>query len=184
MIVGVRRPADGDPGLGAHHAPHADRAHARPRLVHVARQRDPARRTPVTIAGDWGPSSVFGGGYRVTVPLAGALLQRVAGISAYSFSAFLMVAIPILTGLAFGAGAYRARRDPLVVLLTMLASAALFLTTPYVGLPRQHHRAVPAVADRGVRGRRAHLVGRARRRLPDRRSPWRSRTPPPPSCSG
>ncbi len=88
---------------------------------------------PGDIAGDWGPQSVFGGGYRVTVPLAGALLQRVAGISAYSFSAFLMVAIPILTGLAFGAGAYRARKDPLVVLLTMLASAAIFLTTPYVG---------------------------------------------------
>ncbi len=115
-------------------------------IVHptwTAPTRDPAWYTwranvimhgnPGSIAGDWGPSSVFGGGYRVTVPLAGALLQRVAGISAYSFSAFLMVAIPILTGLAFGAGAYRARRDPLVVLLTLLASAALFLTTPYVG---------------------------------------------------
>lgn len=88
---------------------------------------------PGDIAGEWGPKSVFGGGYRVTVPLAGALLQRVAGISAYSFSAFLMVAMPILTGLAFGAGAYRARKDPLVVLLTVLASAAIFLTTPYVG---------------------------------------------------
>ncbi len=88
---------------------------------------------PGDIAGDWGPKSVFGGGYRVTVPLAGALLQRIAGISEYSFSALMMVAIPILTGLAFGAGAYRARKDPLVVLITLLASAALFLTTPYVG---------------------------------------------------
>jgi hypothetical protein len=88
---------------------------------------------PGDVAGEWGPKSVFGGGYRVTVPLAGALLQRIAGISAYSFSAFLMVAMPILTGLAFGAGAYRARKDPLVVLLTVLASAAIFLTTPYVG---------------------------------------------------
>ena len=102
-------------------------------IVHptwTAPTRDPAWYTwraniilhgdPGSIAGDWGPSSVFGGGYRVTVPLAGALLQRVAGISAYSFSAFLMVAIPILTGLAFGAGAYRARRDPLVVLITRI----------------------------------------------------------------
>jgi hypothetical protein len=88
---------------------------------------------PGDVAGEWGPVSVFGGGYRVTVPLAGALLQRVAGISAYSFSAFLMIVMPILTGLAFGAGAYRARKDPLVVLLTVLASAAIFLTTPYVG---------------------------------------------------
>ena len=88
---------------------------------------------PGSIAREWGPGSVFSGGYRVTVPLAGALLQRVADISQYSFSAFLMVGVPVLTGLAFGAGAFRARKDALVVLLTMLASAALFLTTPYVG---------------------------------------------------
>jgi Major Facilitator Superfamily len=88
---------------------------------------------PGSVAGDWGPDNLFSGGYRVTVPLAGALLQRVAGISNYSFSAFLMLGIPILTGLALGAGAFRSRRDPLVVLLTMLATAGLFLTTPYVG---------------------------------------------------
>ena len=69
----------------------------------------------------------------MTVPLAGALLQRVSGISTYSFSAFLMLGIPILTGLALGAGAFRSERDPLIVLLTMLATAGLFLTTPYVG---------------------------------------------------
>ena len=88
---------------------------------------------PGSVAGDWGPDNLFSGGYRVTVPLAGALLQRVAGISTYSFSAFLMLGIPILTGLALGAGAFRSRRDPLIVLLTMLATAGLFLTTPYVG---------------------------------------------------
>ena len=88
---------------------------------------------PGSIADDWGPDNLFSGGYRVTVPLAGALLQRVAGISNYSFSAFLMLGIPILTGLALGAGAFRSTRDPLVVLLTMLATAGLFLTTPYVG---------------------------------------------------
>ncbi|MGH2681298.1 MAG: MFS transporter [Actinomycetota bacterium] len=88
---------------------------------------------PGSVAGDWGPDNLFSGGYRVTVPLAGALLQRIAGISTYSFSAFLMLGMPILTGLALGAGAFRSRRDPLVVLLTMLATAGLFLTTPYVG---------------------------------------------------
>jgi MFS family permease len=88
---------------------------------------------PGSIAGGWGPDNLFSGGYRVAVPLAGALLQRVAGISNYSFSAFLMLGIPILTGLALGAGAFRSRRDPLVVILTMLATAGLFLTTPYVG---------------------------------------------------
>jgi Major Facilitator Superfamily len=88
---------------------------------------------PGSIAREWGPGSVFSGGYRVTVPLAGALLQRVAGISQYSFSAFLMVGIPVLAGMALGVGAFRERKDALAMLLTMLASAALFLTTPYVG---------------------------------------------------
>jgi len=89
--------------------------------------------SPGSVAREWGPGSVFSGGYRVTTPLAGALLQRVAGIDQYSFSAFLMIGIPVLAGLALGAGAYRSRRDPLLVLLSMLVAAALFLTTPYVG---------------------------------------------------
>ena len=88
---------------------------------------------PVRVAEEWGPNGLFAGGYRVTVPLAGALLQQVVGIDRYSFSAFLMIGIPILTGLAFGAALFRSRRDPLVVLTTLLATVALFLTTPYVG---------------------------------------------------
>jgi hypothetical protein len=44
-----------------------------------------------------------------------------------------MLGIPVLTGLAFAAGAFRSRRDGLVVPLTILATVALFLTTPYVG---------------------------------------------------
>jgi MFS family permease len=89
--------------------------------------------SPGSVAREWGPGSVFSGGYRVTTPLSAALLQRVAGIDQYSFSAFLMIGIPVLAGLALGAAGYRRRRDPLLVLLSMLAAAALFLTTPYVG---------------------------------------------------
>ena len=89
--------------------------------------------SPVSVAQEWGPAGLFSGGYRITVPLAGALLQRVAGLDQYSFSAFLMIGVPVLTGLALGAGAFRSRRDPLVMLTTMLVSVALFLTTPYVG---------------------------------------------------
>ena len=88
---------------------------------------------PVTVAQEWGPAGLFSGGYRITVPLAGALLQRVSGLDQYSFSAFLMIGVPVLTGLALGAGAFRSRRDPLAMLMTMIVSAALFLTTPYVG---------------------------------------------------
>ena len=89
--------------------------------------------TPGLIAGDWGPFAMFGGGYRVSVPLYGSILQRVAGIDLYTFSAFLMVGVPVLTGLALGAFSWRTHRDPLLFLLVMLSSAALFMTTPYVG---------------------------------------------------
>ncbi|HEX6844335.1 MAG TPA: MFS transporter [Actinomycetota bacterium] len=81
----------------------------------------------------WGPTGLFAGGYRVTTLVSGALLQRVAGIDSYSFSAFLMLGLPILTGLALAAGAFRSRRDGLVIPLTIAATVALFLTTPYVG---------------------------------------------------
>ncbi len=88
---------------------------------------------PGLIAGDWGPFAMFGGGYRVSVPLYGSVLQRVAGIDLYTFSAFLMVGVPVLTGLALGAFSWRTHKDPLLFLLVMLSSAALFMTTPYVG---------------------------------------------------
>ncbi|MFB3737427.1 MAG: MFS transporter [Candidatus Velamenicoccus archaeovorus] len=88
---------------------------------------------PGLIAGDWGPFHMFGGGYRVSVPLYGSILQRVAGIDLYTFSAFMMIGIPILTGLALGAFGYRYHRDPLLYLSILAATAALFMTTPYVG---------------------------------------------------
>jgi hypothetical protein len=88
---------------------------------------------PGLVAGDWGPFHMFGGGYRVTVPLYGSILQRVAGIDLYTFSAFMMVGVPALTGLALGAFSWRKHKDPLLFLLVMLSTAALFMTTPYVG---------------------------------------------------
>ena len=39
----------------------------------------------------------------------------------------------MLAGLAMGAFGYRSRKDPLLLLVTLLAVAGLFLTTPYVG---------------------------------------------------
>ncbi len=89
--------------------------------------------SPGLIAGDWGPFHMFGGGYRVAVPLYGSILQRVAHIDLYTFSAFMMIGVPVLTGLALGVFVTRERKDPLLFLVTMLATAALFMTTPYVG---------------------------------------------------
>ena len=89
--------------------------------------------SPGLITQDWGPFSVFSGGYRVSVPLFAAILNGVAGVGTFQFSGLMMIGIPILAGLAMGAFGYRSRKDPLLLLLTLLAAAGLFLTTPYVG---------------------------------------------------
>jgi MFS family permease len=88
---------------------------------------------PKLLVGDLGPFAMFGGGYRVAVPLYGSIMQRVAGIDLYTFSAMMMVGVPVLTGLALGAFGYRRHRDPLLFLIVMLATAAMFMTTPYQG---------------------------------------------------
>jgi Major Facilitator Superfamily len=88
---------------------------------------------PASVVREWGPNGLFSGGYRVTVPVEGALLQRVVGIDTYSMAKFLMLGVPLLIGLALGAGAVRSRGDPTAFLVMLLATAALFLTTPYVG---------------------------------------------------
>ena len=58
---------------------------------------------PNRVVQEWGPNGLFAAGYRVSVPLMGALLQRVAGIDRYTFSTLFMIGIPILAGLALGA---------------------------------------------------------------------------------
>ncbi|MBI4260680.1 MAG: MFS transporter [Actinobacteria bacterium] len=88
---------------------------------------------PREIVQEWGPFAMFSGGYRVTVPLSGVVLQRVVGVGSVSFTTILMVGIPVLTSLTLAAFAFRHRRDPLLFAMTLLASGALFLSTPYVG---------------------------------------------------
>lgn len=88
---------------------------------------------PVAIVREWGPYGMFSGGYRVTTPLLGAWLMEAGGVDKYTFSILVMVAVPTLASLALAAFAYRHRRDPLLFVLTFFASAALFLTIPYVG---------------------------------------------------
>ena len=88
---------------------------------------------PNRVVQEWGPNGLFAAGYRVSVPVMGALLQRVAGIDRYTFSTLFMVGIPVLAGLALAAAFYRSRRDPVVIHMAMLAAVALFLSTPYIG---------------------------------------------------
>ena len=88
---------------------------------------------PNRVVQDWGPHGLFSAGYRISVPVMGALLQRVAGIDRYTFSTLFIIGIPLLTGLALAAAFYRSRQRPLVIHMAMLAAVALFLSTPYIG---------------------------------------------------
>ncbi|MFN2543677.1 MAG: hypothetical protein ABR600_03770, partial [Actinomycetota bacterium] len=92
-------------------------------LIHptlVAPTRDPAWYTwranlllhakPETIVRDWGPFGMFSGGYRVTTPVLGAFLMRVAGVTRFTFAILIMVGVPTLASLALAAFGYRHRR--------------------------------------------------------------------------
>ena len=109
----------------------------------TAHTRDPAWYTwrtrllleddPALLLTNEGPFGILTGGYRITTPVVGALLHRVAGIDLYRFTVLLEVGVPILVGLALGAFAYRHKRDPLALLLTMAVVVPLFMTVPFIG---------------------------------------------------
>ena len=80
-----------------------------------------------------GGGGMYSGGYRVSAPVLGGLLRRVADVAPLSTTAFLMVGIPVLTALLLGAFAYQYRRDPLIFHGVALGAASLYLTPPFVG---------------------------------------------------
>jgi hypothetical protein len=88
---------------------------------------------PAIIVKDWGPDRLFSGGYRVSTPVFGAELVRVAGVGKFSFTVLLAVFLPILASLAIGVFAWQNRGDPLSLFVAALAAGAMFLSTPYVG---------------------------------------------------
>src|SRR5262245_38559070 len=67
---------------------------------------------PNRVVQEWGPNGLFAAGYRVSVPVMGALLQRIAGIDRYTFSTLFMIGVPVVAGLALGAAFYRSALDP------------------------------------------------------------------------
>jgi hypothetical protein len=109
----------------------------------LAPTRDPAWYTwrtralldtgPAVLIDKQGPFGMFSGGYRVTTPILGALLHRIAGVDPLRFTVMLAVGLPVLTSLALGAFAFRHTHDHLLSILTTLAAAPLFLTVPFIG---------------------------------------------------
>ena len=80
-----------------------------------------------------GGGGMYSGGYRVSAPVLGGLLRRVADVAPLSTTAFLMVGLPVLTALLLGAFAYQYRKDPLIFHGVALGAASLYLTPPFVG---------------------------------------------------
>jgi hypothetical protein len=88
---------------------------------------------PALLLTKHGPFGMLSGGYRITTPVLGAVLNRIAGIAPQRFTILMMIGTPLLASAALGAFAYRSKGRPFLYLITMLAGVGLFLTTPYLG---------------------------------------------------
>jgi hypothetical protein len=80
-----------------------------------------------------GPFGMLSGGYRITTPVLGAMLNRIAGVAPQRYTILMMVGTPLMASAALGAFAYRCKRRPFLFLITMVAGVGLFLTIPYLG---------------------------------------------------
>jgi hypothetical protein len=80
-----------------------------------------------------GPFGMLSGGYRITTPVLGAMLNRIAGVAPQRYTILMMVGTPVMASAALGAFAYRCKRRPFLFLITMIAGVGLFLTIPYLG---------------------------------------------------
>jgi hypothetical protein len=108
-------------------------AHTRDPAWYTWRTRVLLEEDPALLLTNEGPFGILTGGYRITTPVVGALLHRVAGIDLYRFTVLLEVGVPILVSLALGAFAYRHKRDSLALSLTMAVAVPLFMTVPFIG---------------------------------------------------
>lgn len=109
----------------------------------LAPTRDPAWYTwrtqllladrPELLISRQGPFAGLSGGYRVSTPVAGAILNRIAGIHPYTFTKLLVAGLPALTAAALGVFVARHRRDPLAFVLMVVTAVGLYLTSPFIG---------------------------------------------------
>jgi hypothetical protein len=88
---------------------------------------------PALLLTKHGPFGMLSGGYRITTPVLGALLNRIAGVAPQRYTILMMVGMPLLACAALGTFAYRCKARPFLYLITLVAGVGLFLTTPYLG---------------------------------------------------
>jgi hypothetical protein len=88
---------------------------------------------PDAMLGIHGPLDMYSSGYRVTTPVIGGLIRRIADVGPLTPTIVLAVGLRVLIPMLLAGFAYRYRRDPLIWHVVAFGSASLLVTPPFAG---------------------------------------------------
>lgn len=88
---------------------------------------------PEAMLGIHGPLDMYSSGYRVTTPVIGGLLRRIADVGFLTPTIVLSVGLRVLIPMLLAGFAYRYRKDPLIWHVVAFGSASLLITPPFAG---------------------------------------------------
>lgn len=88
---------------------------------------------PDAMLGISGPLDMYSSGYRVTTPVTGGLIRRIADVGPLTPTIVLAVGLRVLIPMLLAGFAYRHRRDPLIWHAVAFGSASLLVTPPFAG---------------------------------------------------
>jgi hypothetical protein len=88
---------------------------------------------PDAMLGIHGPLDMYSSGYRVTTPVVGGLIRRIADVGPLTPTIVLAVGLRVLIPMLLAGFAYRYRRDPLIWHIVAFGSASLLVTPPFAG---------------------------------------------------
>ena len=88
---------------------------------------------PDAMLGIHGPLDMYSSGYRVTTPVVGGLIRRIADVGPLTPTIVLAVGLRVLIPMLLAGFAYRHRKDPLIWHAVAFGSASLLVTPPFAG---------------------------------------------------
>lgn len=88
---------------------------------------------PSAMLGIHGPLDMYSSGYRVTTPVIGGLLRRIADVGPLTPTIIVSVGLRVLIPILLAGFAFRHRRDPLIWHAVAFGSASLLITPPFAG---------------------------------------------------
>jgi hypothetical protein len=88
---------------------------------------------PDAMLGIHGPLDMYSSGYRVTTPVIGGLIRRIADVGPLTPTIVLSVGLRVLIPMLLAGFAYSHRRDPLIWHVVAIGSASLLVTPPFAG---------------------------------------------------